>query len=346
VLGVPRAETLDTKLYVYAISIVIGTVIQVLLPLPWLYGLDDRLRLALDWRDPAVRRVFVLMLPVTIGLGLINFNLVVNTLFASRFLDPDLSPRAIDAAFRIYMLPQGMFSVAIATVLFPRLSRLSARRDLDGFRHTVALGVRQIAFTLVPASVFTAILATPITRIVYQHGAWTVEDTKVTASALAAFSLGLTFNGVMLMLNRAFFSLQTPWTPTAIAVGNLAVNTVLAAALLHLGTWGIPLATSLANIFGSAALLIVFRHRLGRIEFGDTARAFLRVTIASLALAAVAFPLWYVLDQALGRSVLAQAVSLGSAFLAGFGVYLISCRLLGVRELNALLSLRSRFQRG
>jgi len=151
---------------------------------------------------------------------------------------------------------------------------------------------------------------------------------------------------VMLMLNRAFFSLQTPWTPTAIAVGNLAVNTVLAAALYHLGTWGIPLATSLANIFGSAALLIVFRHRLGRIEFGDTARAFLRVTVSSLALAAVAFPVWYVLDQALGRSVLAQAVSLGSAFVAGFGVYLISCRLLGVRELNALLSLRSRFHRG
>ena len=62
------------------------------------------------------------MLPVTIGLGLINFNLVVNTLFASRFIDPELAPRAIDAAFRIYMLPQGMFSVAIATVLFPAVA--------------------------------------------------------------------------------------------------------------------------------------------------------------------------------------------------------------------------------
>jgi putative peptidoglycan lipid II flippase len=321
-------------------------VIQVLLPLPWLYGLDDRLRLAFDWRDPAVRRVFVLMLPVTIGLGLINFNLVVNTLFASRFIDPDLAPRAIDAAFRIYMLPQGMFSVAIATVLFPRLSRLSARADLDGFRNTVAMGVRQIAFTLVPASVFSAVLATPIVRLVYQRGAWTVEDTKVTASALAAFSLGLTFNGVMLMLNRAFFSLQTPWTPTAIAVGNLVVNTLLAAALYHVGTWGIPLATSIANVFGAAALLIVFRHRLGRIDFRGTADSFLRVTVASAALAAVAYPVWYVLDEALGRSTLAQVVSLGSAFVAGFSVYLISCRLLGVRELNALLSLRTRFQRG
>jgi len=189
---------------------VIGTLIQVLLPLPWLRGLDGRLGLVMDWRDPAVRRVFVLMIPVTIGLGLINFNLLVNTLFASRFVDPLLAPRAIDAAFRIYMLPQGMFSVAVATVLFPRLSRLAAREDMDGFRHNVATGLRQIAFTLIPASVFTAILATPITRLIYEHGKWTPENTTVTAQALAAFSLGLAFNGAMLMLNRAFFSLQRP----------------------------------------------------------------------------------------------------------------------------------------
>ena len=169
----------------YAIGVLVATVSQFLIPLPLLRG-RSHFVVSLAWRNPNVLRILRQMLPVTIGLGLINFNLVVNTLFASRFIDPDLAPRAIDAAFRIYMLPQGMFSVAIATVLFPRLSRLSARQDLDGFRHTVALGVRQIAFTLVPASVFTAILATPITRIVYQHGAWTVEDTTVTASALAS----------------------------------------------------------------------------------------------------------------------------------------------------------------
>jgi putative peptidoglycan lipid II flippase len=346
VLGVPRADTVDGKLYVYAVSILIGTVIQVLLPIPWLRGLDGHLRVAIDWRDPAVARVFVLMVPVTIGLGLINFNLVVNTLFASRLIDPELAPRAIDAAFRIYMLPQGMFSVAIATVLFPRLSRLAARVDLDGFRHTVALGLRQIGFTLIPASVFTAVLAAPITRIVYERGAWGPHETTVTAGALAAFSLGLTFNGAMLMLNRAFFSLQRPWTPTAIALANLALNTVLAAALYQVGIWGIPLATSLANIAGTAMLLVVFRRRLGRIEFKETTGAVLRVTIASAGLAVVAYPVWRVLDEALGRSLAGQLTSLGSAFVLGFATYLISCRLLGVRELEPLLSLLSRFRRG
>src|SRR6185295_6385251 len=72
VIGVPQADSTDSKLYVYAVSILIGTVIQVLLPMPWLRGLDGRLRVLIDWRDPAVWRVLKLMLPVTLGLGLIN----------------------------------------------------------------------------------------------------------------------------------------------------------------------------------------------------------------------------------------------------------------------------------
>ena len=75
----PRADTDSGKLYVYAGSIVIGTVIQFLLPLPWLRGLDGRLRLALDIRDPAVEQVFKLMVPVMLGLGLINVNAVIGT---------------------------------------------------------------------------------------------------------------------------------------------------------------------------------------------------------------------------------------------------------------------------
>ena len=89
------------------------------------------------------------MLPVTIGLGVINFDLVINATLGS--LVSDQAPRAIDAAFRIYMLPQGMFSVALATVLFPTLSRFAARRDIDGLRSSMSTGVRHIFLTLIPA---------------------------------------------------------------------------------------------------------------------------------------------------------------------------------------------------
>ncbi|HXV03354.1 MAG TPA: murein biosynthesis integral membrane protein MurJ [Gaiellaceae bacterium] len=341
VIGVPQADSVDTKLYIYAGSIVFATLVQ-LLPLPWLTGLDGRLRLAIDWRDPAVKRVFVLMLPVTLGLGLINVNALIGTFFAARYIDKTIAPSAIDAAFRIYMVPQGMFSVAVATVLFPALSRLAARRDDDAFRHTVGLGLRQIAFLLVPASVAIAVLAEPIVRLLYQRGEFGPHATRVVAGALAAFSIGLTFNGAMLMLNRAFFGLQAPWIPTWVAFGNLLVNTAFFALLYHLGTWGIPLAISLANIAGTAALLILLRRRFGRIEGAETARTAALVTLASLPLALVAYGVWWGLDEVFGRSFFAQVLSVSAALAAGAVVYLFFCRLLGVRELNALLSLRAR----
>jgi putative peptidoglycan lipid II flippase len=342
VIGVPRADSTEGELYVYAGSIVAGTVIQLLLPLPWLTGLDGRLRLAIDWRDPAVKRVFVLMLPVTLGLGLINVNALIGSFFAARYIDRTIAPSAIDAAFRIYMVPQGMFSVAVATVLFPALARLAARRDDEGFRTTVGLGLRQIAFLLVPASVAFAVLAEPIVRLLYERGEFGPHETEVVAAALAAFSLGLTFNGAMLMLNRAFFGLQAPWIPTWVALGNLILNTALFAVFYRVGTWGIPFAISLANVAGTAALLVLLRRRLGKVEDARTTRSTLLVTAAGIPLAVVSFVTWWVLDEALGRSFAGQFASVSLALAAGGAAYVFSARLLGVRELNALLSLRAR----
>jgi putative peptidoglycan lipid II flippase len=343
VLGVPGRESVDAQLYVYAGSVLLATLIQLLLPVPWLRGLDGRLQLVLDWRDPAVRRVFTLMLPVTLGLGLINVNAVIDTTFASRLIDPTLAPTAIDKAFRLYMLPQGMFSVAVSVVLFPALSRLAARDDRDGFRETLGLGIRQIGFLLIPAGVVSAVLAEPIVRLVYQRGQFTPHQTTVVAGALAAFSLGLVFNGWMLIMTRAFFSLQSNWIPTVVALGNLFLNVVLDLAFYSFGVWGIPLATSLVNVAGVVALAIALRRRFGRLELAAISGATFRVVIASALLAAAAFPVWYGIDEALGRALLAQIASLGAALTVAGGVYVLACRALGVRELDTLLGLwRSR----
>src|SRR5947208_2928766 len=341
-IGIPHVTGRDHELYVYAFSILVATVIQFLLPIPWLRGRDGRLHVVIDWRDPAVRRTLVLMVPITIGLGLINFNAVVDTFFAARLIDKNHAPSAINAAFRLYMLPQGMFSVAVATVLFPSLARLASRADLDGFRRTVATGIRQIAFLLVPASVVCAVLAEPIVRVVYQRGDFTSGQTPATAGALAAFSLGLSFNGFMLMLNRAFFSLQSPWIPTWVALGNLGLNAALDGAFYQLGIWGLPLSTSIVNIAGSAALLVLLRRRLARIELGETSRTLARVTAASAVLAGVAYGLWWVLHHSLGHSFGAALVALLVALGGGIAAYPVSCRLLGVRELETLLALRHR----
>jgi putative peptidoglycan lipid II flippase len=319
--------------------VLVATVVQFLLPLPWLRGRDDRLRAVIDWRDPAVKRIFVLMLPVTLGLGLINFNQVINTFFAARYIDPDLAPSAIEAAFRIYMLPQGIFAVAIATVLFPSMSRLAARGDTDAFRSTVSLGLRQVGFTLMPASAIGAVLAVPVVRLLYERGAFGPDQTEVVAYALIAFALGLTFNGTMLMLNRAFFSLQSPWIPTAVALANLGFQIVLDIAFFHLGVWGIPLATSLVNLAGTAALIILFRRRIGSIEGNRILDTYGRTLVASVVTGAVAYGVWYALDDLLGRSGWAQIASVGIAILAAAAAFLGAARILRIRELDTLLSL-------
>jgi putative peptidoglycan lipid II flippase len=339
---VPHLESEEAQLYVYAGAILAGTVIQVVTPVWWLRGRDGRIRALLDLRDPAVIRVLALMLPVTLAIGLINFNAIVNTFFAARFVDPELAPSAIDAAFRIYMLPQGMFSVAVTTVLFPRLSRLAARADLVGFKETVSLGLRQIGFLLLPAGAVSAVLAEPIVRLLYERGEFTADQTPVVAGALAAFSLGLAFNGTMLMLNRSFFSLQSAWVPTVVALGNLVLNALLAGLLYRVGVWGIPLATSLVSIAGTLALLAILRRRLGPLGGRAIVSSFARIGVASAFAAGASYGVWSALDALVGDSLGAQILSVGVALVCGGAVYLGSAAVLRVRELRTLLSLRRR----
>ena len=299
----------------------------------------------IDWRDPAVRQVFKLMIPVTLGLGLINVNALIDTLFASRLIDPDLAPTAIQKAFLVYMLPQGMFSVAIATVLFPTLSRLASRGDMRGFGDTVSLGLRQIAFLLAPTAVVGAVLAEPIMRILYQRGACSPEQTPVVAAALAAFSAGLVFNGAMLMLNRGFFSLQDNWPPTAVALGQPRPERRPRLRLLPLRDLGHP------------ARDRRLEHRRDR----RAARAHARPARADRR-AAITFSLLEdhrrlrsrrrgllrrlaAARRPLGRSFPAQVVSLGAALLArDHGVPRNLPRASGARDPGATL-LRGRFAR-
>jgi putative peptidoglycan lipid II flippase len=148
----------------------------------------------------------------------------------------------------------------------------------------------------------------------------------------------------MLMLNRGFFSLQSPWLPTWVALSNLGLNAVLDAAFFSFGVWGLPLATSLVNIAGTAALLVLLRRRLGRLDLRESFTAFGRIVVAAVPVAIVGFAVWWGLDALLGRSFVAQLVSVLTALAAGGAVYLAACRALKVRELQALLSLRGRFR--
>jgi putative peptidoglycan lipid II flippase len=279
------------------------------------------------------------MLPVTIALGLINLSLLINSVFAT--LVSSQAPAAIDKAFRIYQLPQGLFSISIATILFPTLARFAARGAHDDLRRTMANGMRQVCLLLIPSAVLMAVLAHPITRLVYQRGAFNGHATDLVSTAMVWWSLSLPFQGVSLLFSRTFFSLQQPWFTTAVSGANLAVNAVVAAALYKpLGIAGIVLGTVVGTMVMCIAQGAVLRRQLGGVEGKRTALAAARMLVAGAFLAAASYAVWHVLDSGLGNSLPAQVLSVGAAIWAGllvYGVAVWTMRIPEARQLRALL---------
>jgi len=329
----PMFEGRD-RIYAYAIGILVGTAVQLLIPAWDLRNTPFRFSFSFDWRSPKVRRVLVLMLPVTISLGLINFNLLINSFFGS--LVSDQAPAAIDKAFRIYQLPQGIFSVAIATVLFPTLARFANAGAIDDLRSTMANGMRQILFVLVPAAAAIIVLADPMIRLIYERGAFDSHETEVVATALFWFAFSLPTNGLFLHLTRTFFSLQKPWIPTWISAANLVVTAGAALALYHLGVGGIVASTAIATAASVVAQGVILRRILHGLELGRLLSGAIRISIAAAGLAAISWMVWDALDELLGRGFGGQIVSLGLGLSAGLAVYLSVAKLLRVAELEQI----------
>jgi putative peptidoglycan lipid II flippase len=329
----------NDRIYAYAIGVLVGTVVQLAIPAWDLRHTPFKLTRDFDWHLPEVRRVLLLMLPVTLSLGLINFDLLLNSIVGT--LVSTEAPAAIDKAFRIYMLPQGIFSVAVATVTFPTLARFAARQEWANLRGTMANGMRQILLLLIPAAAAVLVLSVPMTRLVYQRGEFDAHQTHLVAQALFWFAFSLPFNGLYLMLTRTFFSLQRPWIPTVVAGSNLVVDIIFSFALYSpFGIGGVVAATVIATVSSVIAEVVILRGQLDGLELTRLFATAGRVLVAAALLAGVSYIVWSGLDDALGRSTIAQIISLGVALAAGFATYfgaVMALRVPEARQITRLL---------
>ena len=340
-VGLTPAFPEEDQIYAYAVGVLAGTLVQFLLPLPWLRGRGGRVTLSLDWRNERVRKVLKLMLPVTIALGMINLSLVINSLFGT--LVQEEAPAAIDKAFRIYQLPQGLFSISIATILFPTLARFAARDARDDLRRTMANGVRLIFLLLIPSAVLMAVLAEPITRLVYERGVFDAEATDLVSEAMVWWSISLPFQGVSLLFSRTFFSLQRAWSTIGPMALNMGLNAAIAAALYDpLGIGGIVLGTVVGTIAMCAMQGWMLRGEVGGIEGARTAGTVARMLVAAALLGGVAYGAWYGLDELLGRGLAAQIAAVGTAIAAGFAAYAAAVWTMRIPEARQFRSLLPR----
>ncbi len=301
------------------------------------------------WRSPEVRRVGALLGPVIISLGIINFNSFIGTIVAT-LISPE-APAYIDKAFRLFQLPQGMFAIAIGTVLFPALSRHGAAQRMEEFRSDLSLGIRQIFFVTLPFAAFFSILSVPTIRLIYEHGAAYRDEAAVTgvAVSLLFFSVGMAFVSVNTLLNRAFYSLQKAWVPLIMGAVNLAVNAGLMMLLYKpMGVGGITLSTSVVSLINFFGLMVLLGPRIGGVDARRVAWSAGRSIVALIPLAAVAYGVWWGLDAVLGRSLWAQIVAVVLAYGAGGIAYLLAAWALRMSELQELVGLvrRRRGRRG
>jgi putative peptidoglycan lipid II flippase len=329
----------QNAVYSYAIAWLVATVVQFLLIAWAMRRTEFRLAFAFDWRDPRVRQVLILFLPVTLSIGIINLDIFINAGLGA--LVSEHVPIAINDAFRIYMLPQGIFSVAVATVLFPTLSRMASARNPTGMRRTLGNGIRQINLLLIPSAALLAVLAVPITRLVYQHGSFHTFSTHLVARALFWFAFSLPFAGVNLLLSRTFFALQRPWIPTKLAALNVVVDIIVSLALYKpLGIAGPVIGTVVANIV--MTWLQLRRLRIGfngRLEMAQTTMVTVRVLVATALMTALGYFVWKGLDAALGTSLIAEIVALGIAFTAAGLLYARLVLLMRITEARQIQSL-------
>ncbi len=334
------------QVYALAIAVLVATVVQLMMAFAALGRIDFRLQFSIDWHDPRITQVFALMLPVTIGLGIVNLDQVINSVFGT--LVNKQAPRAIDNAFRIYMLPQGLFSVSVATVLFPTLSRMAANRDVAAMRRAVGIGMRQINLLLIPAAAFMIVLAEPIVRLVFQRGEFNSQSTHFVSIALFWFAFSLPFGGVNLLLTRVFFAVQKPWIPTRLAAMNIVVDVIVSIGLYKpLGIAGLIIGTVAANAVMTWLQLLRLRVGFnGRLEGAQTTMITARVLVASALLAAVSWGVWRILHSLLGTSLAAEIISIGGAGAAGLFVYTRAVLAMQVPEAHQVTRLiRAQFGR-
>ncbi len=311
--------------YAYALAWLIASVVQMLLIASALRRIDYRLGFQVDWHDPRIRQVFTLMLPVTIGLGIVNMDALINSSMGAlvKTPAPGAAPSAIRYAFLLYMLPQGVFSVAVSTVLFPTLSRQASRRAPREMRSSIANGMRQIMLLLIPSAAGMMALARPITRLVFMHGKFNALSLDLTAQALFWFSWSLPFAGLNLLLTRTFFALQRPWLPTRLAFINMTVDIIVSVSLYKpLGIAGLVIGTASAN---SVMFFLQFRRMRigfnGHLEEHQTLMIAVRITVAAVLTGTVARLVWDLLNYIFGLSLIGQVIAVGGSICAGGAFY-------------------------
>jgi putative peptidoglycan lipid II flippase len=268
-----------------AAATVLGGALQLAVQLPSLAKAGYRFRPDFRWRDAGVRAILLLMGPSVIAASTTQFNVLINSMFASTLGDGPITWLLI--AFRLMQLPLGLFGVALGTVTLPLLSRLVVAGQMNAFRGELAHAMRLALLLTIPSTIGLIMLAEPIISVLYQHGKFTAFQTAQAAGALRFYAVGLAGYAALKVLVNAFYALdkrKTPMLVSLFAVGlNLAFNWLFTFRL-GWGHRGLAFSTGCIATVNFLLLYALMRRHLKGLE---SRRMLIMVGKAALAAAAL-----------------------------------------------------------
>ena len=326
----------------FAIGVVAGAVLNLVIQLPVLMRFGLHYRPMLDLRHPGIKQIGVLVFPILIGLSVSQFNLFVSQNLASALPSGQLA--ALRTAQRIMQLPIGIFAVAIGTAIFPTLTEQAARREMGDFRRTFSLGIRAINFLTIPCVAGLIAVGLPLIRLFFQMGRFTPESTWATAIALFYYAFGIIGYAGSTVLVRVYYALQDTKTPVIVGIATVFLNIVLNVWLVKpMGHSGLALAYSIVGIANMLVLLVLLKRKRGHIDGGRIALSAVGASAASLVTGGAAYAVVTLIQGQLGIATKsAQLVAVGGAVAAGILVYFLLSFLLRLEEFQLVMNLVKR----
>lgn len=323
--NLPKDERLPHQIFALAIGILCAGVAQAGFQLPTLYRDGFRYRWVAPWRDETVRRVVYRMIPGAIGVATFQINVTLVQLLGFHFGNGIVS--SFNGAVRLMELPQGMFGISIATYLLPTLSALATDKNYNDFRKTLRNGISTVIFLNLIAAILLVVLATPIIRLLFQHGQFNEDATQKVSWALMCLAPGLVFFSTVNILARAFYALGDTKTPMQISIVCLILNLIIAAMLIvPMKQGGLGIANTATSICSMSLLIFALRKKLGKLEMKPLRATLVPLSIAGALAGMVAWFGWQLWEDRVGHRNLALKIGavFGPAIAAGLLYWLVS----------------------
>lgn len=262
-----------------AVATTVSAALQMLIVLPFMRR-NFKYRARLDLKEKNLRQTFKIALPALISTGFDEINTWTDTLFASLLITGAVT--ALSNSFSIAQMIIGVLITPITTIMFTELSNYAALGKMDKLKETVGKSLEAVALLTFPIIVLSIVCSTDIIGAIYQRGAYTLEDTLITAPVFSFYIAGIFGFGMRVFMTRVFYALQMAKTPLLVGMFSVSLNIALDLILMGpMGPQGLTFATTISSMAASFVMLGVLRKKLGRMNLGKMAREFVKIFIAT-----------------------------------------------------------------